>query len=261
MPAGPSFGCAANTLNFSIQEQADMLELQDGYNTLRFLRKINTTMSETREELTDYGIAPSTDATNNPFKAPLESISMTETEDVIMHESWNQNGANTAIETQGGPLTGVDALLVVRLEQRWSVQGKGVVPDRETAVPWKAGDDVPANIVIGSATGGVTPTLTITIPVGAQCESVNRENQNTDFQTFTLEFLRYIPQTAADASDHLITLPGFVNDALLSDVALAAAGAPYFKITKTTTMGARAFASTQHSLEVHEPQEDLSGTP
>jgi len=258
MPAGPKFGSAANSLRFSIADTADFLELFNGFSRERYFRKAGLTISETVEELTSYGIAKSTAGSGqNDFARTIESITFVQSEDVIMHESWNENEPNTDDATQGGALISVDALLILRLEERWTVNGFGTMP-QHSGTDWKRGDDVDTALVVASActlTGG-TP-VTITIPAessGAQAAQVNSTNidrENTAFGKWTLEFLRYSDQdTPAEAdTNHLLADPVFANSELTT---LFDPDEYYYKLTKTTTLNADTFAQVVYSVELHE---------
>lgn len=252
MVAGPAFGCAQNSLSYSDESRADFIELIDGYDRHRFFRKKDRTVSEQTETLDCYGIRGSGDATYNPFEKPLTEVSQSEEEEVIFHESWNQVNPNTDIDTQGKALVGVDAMLIIRCMKRWTVAGKGDPPDRTVGVPWEVGDDVNSDLEIGPATGGANPSFTITIPTGAQLESISKDAENTDFKNFRMEFTLYVPQTADDATTHILSVPDFVNSVLPQPADLAD---KYVKIRKTSSLSADNFARIVNEVEIHEPQD------
>lgn len=252
MAVGPKFGSAGRSLRFGVDKSAERLDLVNGFETELYFRALNDTRSEEVEKLMCYGIAPKE---TNPFSRTLTTVSHSENEDVITHESWTENDPNTDQTTQGGPLVAVDAMLKWRAEERWSVSGYGELPERVVGTPWAPGDVTSTALVINSATTAAdhpTEALSITIPVGAYLENVSIQGENTNWRTFTLEFVKYTGQTDLDDpfADIVAAPTQVMNEEVDWDIPVP--NNYWYRTSKTTTLNAEGFGTVEFSMELHE---------
>lgn len=221
--AAPAFGASGVTTR-SRQHAVDRVEHNDGLNKYLYIRSESGTIEENNDICGSWGIESET---TNQFSRSLRSVTLTETEEVIPHEIWTGNTpAQTGLTDK---LVGVDCIIKVRLEQRVSVQGVGLLPASYNVTNLGSLKDIDIDTAIG--------VTSITV---AQMffESVNDESTTTDWTSFTMEFVKYTAQTDPTGQNDLISvsIPADVNST-------------YYRITRTTTLSSEGFATTALSVE------------
>jgi len=122
MAVAPRFGASGATSRRR-SRTAENLIFRDGFVKTPYFRKEGGSVSETQETVTAWGIQGSG---LNPLGRPLESVTLTETEEVIMHETWS--GLQPTTGASPNKLIGVDAILIVSAERRLTVSGQGDLP-------------------------------------------------------------------------------------------------------------------------------------
>jgi len=226
-PVAPRFGMSGATSRRRSRAGGN-LPHRDGFvKTLYYLRE-DGSLSESQETITAWGIQGSG---LNPLARPLESATLTETEEVVIHDTWT--GVQPAVGTNPDKLVGTDAMLIISAERRLTISGEGTLPSGYE--PSKVGSQV-TGLTIQSAIGSATVSLTDGMLV-----SVSDDSNLTDWRKWTLEMMEFIsPAEGEDGTRHLITatLPG---DLL----------AGFYTITKTTSLGREAWVTVEVSTEEH----------
>jgi len=227
MPTAPRFGFSGGTSRRRARA-AGNLPHRDGFvKTLYYLRE-DGSISLTQDTITAWGIQGSG---LNPLARPLESATLTETEEVVIHDTWT--GVQPAVGVDPNKLVGVDAMLIISAERRLTISGEGDLPSGYE--PSKVGSQV-TSFTIQSAIGTATVSIT-----DGMLTSVTDDSNLTDWTRWTLEILEYIsPAEGEDGSRHLITatLPGDLT-------------AGFYTISKTTSLGREAWATVEVSVEEH----------
>ena len=204
---------------------AEQLILRDGFTKTPFFSRESGSVAETQETITSWGIESSD---SNPFATPLESVSLSETEEIVTHDTWTGNQPSRA--NNAPKLLGVDAMLIVSAERRLSVTGKGTIPPGYTAdFVGSGGVSLTIKTAIGSSQISLTDALFV---------SVSDDASLTDFTRWSLEFQEFLsPANGEDGSRHLIsvTLPTDVQ-------------ATFYQITKTTNFGMESFVTQEISI-------------
>ena len=220
----PAFG-ASGVTSRSRNHSVDRVEHVDGLNKNLYIRSETGTISETDDICGSWGIEAEG---TNQFSRSLRSVTLTESEEVVRHEIWS--GATPAQTGLTDKLVGVDCIIKVRLEQRVSVQGLGALPTGYEVEDEGSLKNIDIDTAIGPTNIAVTNMF---------LESVNDERSTTEFGTWTLEFVKYTPQTDGTGQADLIS--GF---SMPTDV-----DSTYYRITRTTTLTSEGFATTQLSIE------------
>lgn len=219
----PAFG-ASGVTSRSRQHAVDRVEHIDGLDRHLYIRSESGTIAESDDICGSWGLESET---TNQFGRSLRTVTLTETEEVVTHEIWTNNTpAQTGLTDK---LVGVDCIVKVRLEQRVSVQGIGDLPVGYRVTNLGSLKDIDIDTAIGPSNIAVTQMF---------FENVSDEASTTDFTTFTLEFVKYTPQTDPTGQNDLISL------SLPTDV-----NSTYYRITRTTTFSAEGFATTEVSVE------------
>ena len=220
----PNFGMSGATTRRRARG-AEQIMLRDGFEKIPFFSREAGSISEGREVITAWGLEPSS---SNPMATPLESVSLSETEEVVTHDTWT--GTQPSRDNNAPKLLGVDAMLIVSAERRLTVTGKGNIPTSYKApLVGSGGVSLTFKTAIGSETIVITDALYV---------SLSDDASLTDFTRWSMEFLEYLsPANGEDGSRHLITVTNPV-DVL----------ATLYQITRTTTFGMEAWATQEISI-------------
>lgn len=257
MTLGPNFGCAAATSQVSRNQTAEFAELMDGYNKDYFWKMENDQRAEQREVLSGWGIAAST---SNPLGAKLESITITETEEVIKHDKWSGEEADTV--AQGRPLLVCDGLLVIRKNTTWSISGdrpQGVLNSNLTACVNKLGLEVGNEMIFSPATGATgsadtygSPTGTnIVVPATAIVQQPpGRTRTQGDFEKFQIQLVKSYGNDSGNSEKHFWTT-GDMNIANAAVFPISDLPNKRYKITRTQSLSASNYVTVNWSLEVY----------
>jgi len=227
MALAPNFGVSGATSRRRSRTGENLI-FRDGFEKTPYFRREGGSIAETQETITAWGIQGSG---LNPLGKPLESVTLTETEEVVVHDTWTGNQPTTGASPT--KLVGVDAILIVSAERRLTITGYGALPDGyiETSVGKGA-----ISLSIQSAIGAAVVSLS-----NAYLSSVSDDANLTDFTRWTLEFVEFIsPNEGDDGSAHLITAT------IPDDVT-----ATKYTISKTTSLGREAFVTVETSIEEH----------
>lgn len=243
--AYPVFGCAGAVESETVTKRADQLEYRDGFDTDMFSLKWTDTWKRSDPSYCaqTYGIGKSTDLARNSLGVPLETVTLTEEEEVTApHMISTQPGVSPVL---GDKLTYTDGLIFFRMKRTLRIVGKGDPPagmgvdDR--------GNTYATALNIMCAVGD-TPVVTGT--GGWYISSVELGKTVTDWQKFTIELIQYVGNTVENARMNMITPTLFETSEL--DAVSA-----WRKITKTTTLTFNNKAKVDETVELY----DDSATP
>lgn len=219
----PDFG-ASGVNSRTRAHSVDRVEHVDGLDKNLYIRSEQGTITERNDICGSWGIEA--EATNQ-FGRSLRSVTLTETEEVVTHEIWS--GATPAQTGITDKLVGVDCIVKTRLEQRISIQGIGSLPTGYRNTNLGSLKDISVQTAIGA---------TIVACDDMFFESLSDDANMTDFTGFNLEFTKFTPTTDPTGQANLISL------SLPADVQ-----ATFYKISRTTTLSAEGFATTEVSIE------------
>lgn len=227
MPVAPNFGVSGASSRRRSRTGENLI-FRDGFVKTSYFRREGGSIAETVETVTAWGIQGSG---LNSLGKPLESVTLTETEEVVIHDTWT--GEQPSEGATPVKLVGVDAALIVSAERRLTVTGYGSLPSGYEETDVGKGDIA---LTLYSAIGSSSVSIS-----DAFLSSVSDDASLTDFTRWTLEFVEFIsPDEGDDGSEHLITAT------IPDDVT-----ATNYTITKTTTLGREAFVTVETSIEEH----------
>lgn len=227
MATAPKFGSSGVTTRRRTRTGESLIH-RDGFEKTQYFLRESGNVSVTQETITAWGIQGSG---VNPLSRPLESAVLTESEEVVLHDDWT--GVQPATGTNPTKLIGNDAMLIVSAERRLSISGEGILPAGfEPDQVGSGGISLTIQSAIGAATVSITNGFFM---------SLNDDTSRTDFTRWTIELMEYIsPVEGEDGSRHLITVT--VPDDIT---------ATRYTLSKTTSLGREAWATTETTVEEH----------
>lgn len=232
---GVSGTCEAETHTFN----TDQLEFKDGFDTDIFSLKFTDTLKRNKPSscAATYGIGKSTDATRNSLGVPLDRVSMVEAEECTTpHMLATQPDIAPDL---GDKLTYTDGMIFFRKKITITIEGRGEYPSG-----------------MGESDRGNTYADTLTIkpavgdaPVIEESDlyiaRIDRPKIATDWQKFTIELVKYVGNTVAQAQENMIT------PTLFTTTELDAISA-WYKITRTTTLNGTGPADIDETIELYD---------
>jgi hypothetical protein len=237
--AYPAFGAAGACEDETLSYNTEQLEFRDGFDTDMFsLRKTYTlTRSNPSVYAGTYGIGKSSDPTRNSLGAVLETVTLVEEEEITPpHYVAARPGVSPSL---GETLTYADGMIFHRVKETLTVVGFGSPPQG-----------------LGEEDIGATYAGTITIrPAVGDAPSVSGSGwyvsrveitrRVTDWQKFTVELVRYVGNSAANADVNQLT------PLLFSSSELSALSSLY-KLRRTTTLHQKDRANVEETVELYE---------
>ena len=240
----PKFGVAGAVESESHGYLTDQLEYRDGFDTDIFSLKFSDNLRRGNPSFCAqaYGIGKSTDPTRNSLEVALDTVTMSEDEEVTTpHMLATQPDTSPSL---GDKLTYTDGLIFFIKKITITINGKG---------------DPPAGMGVADRGNTYGQTLLIKPAVGDEpmiSESglyINRVEVSktvTDWQKFTVEMTKYIGNTVSQAQQNMIT-PGLFSIVELDAIT------KWYKISRTTTLNATDKPNVEETVELY----DSSGTP
>jgi len=214
----PEFGCSGNIEEEHITDNADRLELQDGFDKTFYSLKFGKTL--TRRSPSSwaqyYGIGKSDDTDRNSLGVNLSSVTLTARELATdPHEIATEPGVSP---DPGDKLVYTDGLIVKGVEYTLEISGYGTPPTGMRSS--NKGDLYQSAITIKPAIGDITE---ICFPENSNwyVENVDIKKDVKDWQTFTVRLVRYVGNTVANAYNNMLASPMVMfteaeNDAISS---------------------------------------------
>lgn len=217
------------------------MEYRDGFTTDIFDLKHTDTLQRSNPSYcaSTYGIGESNDVARNSLLVPLDTITLSEEEEITEpHSRATQPEVEPVL---GDKLTYTDGLIFHRVRQTLTINGRG---------------DPPAGLGTGDRgnTYGSTITLKPAVhgtagPViegsGFYLRRVEITKSNTEWQKFMLELVKYLPNTAEEAQNNMI------EPELFSLVELDAISA-WYKLSRTITLNGEGAANVEETAEVYD---------
>jgi len=240
----PKFGCAGAVETESHGFLTEQLEYRDGFDTDIFSLKFSDNLRRGNPSFCAqaYGIGKSTDPSRNSLEVPLETVTMSEEEEVTTpHMLATQPDTSPSL---GDKLTYTDGLIFFRKKITITLNGKGDPPAGMGVAD--RGNTYAGQVLIKPAVGD-EPIISES---GLYINRVEVSKSVTDWQKFTVELTKYIGNTVAQARENMIT------PELFSVVELDAIS-EWYKISRTTTLNLTDKPNVEETVEIY----DDEGTP
>jgi len=240
----PKFGCAGAVESESHAFATDQLEFRDGFDTDIFSLKFTDTLRRGNPSFCaqTYGIGKSDDPTRNSLGVPLDTVTMSEEEEVTTpHMLATQPDTAPAL---GDKLTYTDGLIFFRKKITITINGKGDPP--AGMQPADRGNTYVGEVLIKPAVGD----LPLIQQSGLYVNRVELSKTVTDWQKFTVELTKFIGNTVAQAQQNMIS-PQLFTETELDAIS------QWYKISRTTTLNGTDKANVEETCEIY----DASATP
>jgi hypothetical protein len=240
----PKFGCAGAVETESHGFATDQLEYRDGFETDIFSLKFTDTLRRGNPSFCAqaYGIGKSSDPSRNSLGVPLETVTMTEEEEVTTpHMLATQPDTSPAL---GDKLTYTDGLIFHRKKITITINGRGDPP--AGMQPADRGNTFAGQVLIKPAVGD-SPVIDES---GLYINRVELSKSVTDWQKFVVELTKYVGNTVPQARENMIT-PQLFSVAELDAVS------QWYKLTRTTTLNGTDKPNVEETAEIY----DDKGTP
>ena len=237
----PKFGCAGNVESESHGFATDQLEYRDGFETDIFSLKFTDSLRRGAPSFCaqTYGIGQSTDPTRNSLGVPLDTVTMTETE-----ECTSPHMLATQPETPpelGDKLTYTDGLIFFRKKITITITGRGDPPAGMT--PEDRGNTFEGELLIKPAVGD-SPAIQES---GLYINRVELSKSVTDWQKFTIELTKFIGNSVENARENII-------EPLLFTILELDEISEWYKITRTTTINATDKSNVEETIELYDDE-------
>jgi len=242
--AWPRFGAAGSVESETHGYATDQLEFRDGFDTDIFSLKFTDTLRRGNPSFCaqTYGIGKSDDPTRNSLGVPLDTVTMTEDEEVTTpHMIATQPETSPSL---GDKLTYTDGLIWFRKKITITINGRGGPP--VGMQPADRGNTYQGTVLIKPAVGD-SPAIQES---GLYISRVEVSKTVTDWHKFTVELTKYVGNTVANAQVNMIT------PQLFSKVELDAISA-WYKLSRTITLNGTDKANVEENAEIY----DSSASP
>ena len=236
----PRFGCTGSVESETVTFNADQLEFRDGFSTDLFPLKFTNSWKRNKPSYCaqTYGIGKSDDPTRNSLGKPLETVTMTETEEVTTpHMLATQPGISPNL---GDKLTYTDGLIFFRKRVEIRISGKGDPPDGFG--PEYRGKTYEGNLIIMPAVGDEP---VIQEAGGLFIAPIEIPKTVTDWWKFNITLVKFVGNSVANARVNMIV------PTLFTMVELQAVSA-WFKITRTTTLNFQSQSDVDETVEIYD---------
>ncbi len=220
------------------------LEFRDGFNTDIFdLKHIDTlTRSNPSYCSATFGIGKSTDGAKNSLGVPLDTVTLTEEEEMT-----DPHSKATAPETSpslGDKLTYVDGLIFHRKRQTLTINGRGDPPAGMGSAD--RGNTFGSAIDLAPAVSGGSGPV-ISEGSGFYVRRVEITKSNTEWQKFVVELSKFVPNTAENAQNNMIT-PELFSIAELDAISA------WYKLSRTITLNGEGAANIEETAEIYDDE-------
>jgi len=236
---------AAGTVEEETEAYAtEELEFRDGFNTDIFdLKHIDTlTRSNPSYCAATFGIGKSDDAEKNSLGVPLDTVTLTEEEEMT-----DPHAKAVAPETSpvlGDKLTYVDGLIFHRKRQTLTINGRGDPPAGMGSAD--RGNTFGSAIALAPAVSGGSGPV-ISEGSGFYVRRVEISKSNTEWQKFVVELSRFVPNTAENAQNNMIT-PELFSIAELDAISA------WYKLSRTITLNGEGVANVEETAEIYDDE-------
>ncbi len=237
----PKFGAAGTIEEETKSYATEELEYRDGFNTEIFDLKHTDTLNRANPShcAGTYGIGKSDDAEKNSLLVPLDTVVLSEEEEVTEpHSRATQPGESPSL---GDKLTYTDGLIFHRLRQTLTINGRGDPPAGLGIA--NRGDTYGSTITLKPAVHGTAgPIITGS---GFYLRRVEISDSNTEWQKFMLELVKYLPNNAADAENNML-------DPELFTISELDAISAWYKLSRTITLNGEGAANVEETAEIYD---------
>jgi len=237
----PKFGCAGSVESESHGFATDQLEYRDGFDTDIFSLKFTDNLRRGNPSFCaqTYGIGKSTDRTRNSLGVPLDTVTVTETEECTTpHMLATQPDTSPDL---GDKLTYTDGLIFFRKKITITLNGRGDPPVGMTAAD--RGNTYTGEVILKPAVGD-SPAIQEN---GLYINRVELRKSVTDWQKFTIELTKFVGNTVANARQNMI-------EPQLFTIAELDAISQWYKITRTTTLNGTDKANVEETVEIYDDE-------
>jgi len=244
MCAYPKFGVAGTCESETYGYNTDQLEYRDGFDTDIFSLKFTDSLKRSKPSFCaqTYGIGKSDDAGRNSLGVPLDTVTMTEAEEATTPHMIATKPDESPV--LGDKLTYTDGLIFFRKKITITINGRGDPP--AGMQPEDRGNTYAGTVTIKPAVGD-QPVISES---GLYINKVEFSKTVTDWRKFTVELVKYVGNTVAQAQENMIT-PSLFSISELDAIS------QWYKITRTTTLNGTAEANVEETIEIF----DDSATP
>lgn len=237
----PKFGAAGAVETESHAYTTDQLEYRDGFDTEIFSLKFTDTLRRGNPSFCAqaYGIGKSSDPTRNSLGVPLDTVTMTEDEEVTTpHMLATQPDTSPAL---GDKLTYTDGLIFFRKKVTITINGRGEPP--AGMQPEDRGNTYSGQVLIKPSVGD-SPAIDES---DLYINRVEVSKSVTDWQKFTVELTKYIGNTVENARENIIT-PSLFTITELDAIS------QWYKISRTTTLNGTDKPNTEETVELYDDE-------
>jgi hypothetical protein len=235
------FGCAGNVESESHGFATDQLEYRDGFDTDIFSLKFTDNLRRGNPSFCaqTYGIGKSTDPTRNSLGVPLDTVTMTETEECTTpHMLATQPDTSPEL---GDKLTYTNGMIFFRKKITITINGRGDPP--AGMAPEDRGNTYAGEVILKPAVGD-SPAIQES---GLYINRVELSKTVTDWQKFTIELTKFVGNTVENAQQNMIT-PQLFSIAELDAIS------QWYKITRTTTLNGTDKANVEETIEIYDDE-------
>lgn len=246
----PKFGVAGSCEAETEGHRSDQLEFKDGFSTDVFMLKLTHTLKRNKPSscAATYGIGKSDEPAKNSLGVALESVTLTEEEEVTPpHMIATQPGVSPVL---GNKLTYTDGLIFHRLKKTIRIVGKGDPP--AALGKDKIGQTYAGPITVAPAVGAAP----IISEEDLYIASVEFVKSITDWHKFTIELIKYEPKDIVEdptAQENMI-VPTLWTVAELDHLSA------WRKITRTTTLNFNGPADIDETVELYDDSHEPTAT-
>lgn len=238
----PKFGATGTIEQETKSYATEELEYRDGFSTDVFDLKHTDTLSRSNPShcAATYGIGKSDDVAKNSLLVPLDTVTLSEEEEVTEpHSRATQPGVSPAL---GDKLTYTDGLIFHRLRQTLSINGRGEPPTGLGTAD--RGNTYGSSIDLKPAVHG-SAGPTIEVGSGFYLQRVEITDSNTEWQKFMLELVKYLPNTEADAQNNMLE-PSLFTISELDAIST------WYKLSRTITLNGDGVANVEETAEIYD---------
>lgn len=231
----PGFGTVGFD-SLSLARTTDLIEFRDGLDIDLVYRTETGTVSQTKTDITHlaWGLAPQVTqgpTLQNPLGRTLESVTLTESENVATHEAYIDGNLPPLDK-----LVFIDGFLILSKEVTMTVTGFGDLPvGYEENLHGTPGYDLEIATAI-PGDGSVSVAIEDAILINPR-----QDRSITDWHKFTFELRKVVPQDDGVGAAHLVTGVDIPAQVLAGN----------YTISRTTTFSAEAWATAEVTIEEH----------
>lgn len=238
--AFPKFGASGSVERDEDSKNIEELEFRDGFNTTVFDLKHTKTLTRSAPSsyALTYGIEGSAD---NPIGRTLTTVTWEKAEEATDPHSVPFNPGE--VPGSSDTLTYTDGLIVFRVAETITIEGFSP----EGGAPYARGE----YLHLGSAAGSGIKAAVDCLDSGAEvygndffCRRVDSVRESTEWEKFTVEFIKYTGNTAGNACNNILTSELFGSAEIGSG--------NFYTIRRTVTLNSEDKSDLEEAIEIFE---------